>query len=70
MIMITAQVQDASEGAPDQVLPAALTDRSGHWTVEHLQPGRYRIQVRGGGIDAETWVDLEAHQSWTVELPE
>ncbi|MCP5020728.1 MAG: carboxypeptidase regulatory-like domain-containing protein [bacterium] len=70
MVMITALTQGTGDGAVQRVLPALLTDRAGRWSTKNLQPGRYRVRVRGGGLAAETVVDVEANQDQTVVFPD
>ncbi len=70
MIMITALTQGKGDGAVQRVLPALLTDRAGRWSTNNLQPGRYRVRVRGSGLAAETVVDVEANQDQTVVFPD
>lgn len=70
MVMITALTQGKGDGALQRVLPAILTDRAGRWSTNNLQPGRYQVRVRGGGLAAETVVDVEANQDKTVVFPD
>ncbi len=70
MVMVTALDLGNNDGVVQRVLPAVLTDRAGRWSTNNLQPGRYRVRVRGGGLAAETVVELNANQDQTVQFPD
>ncbi len=48
----------------------ALSDGQGHYRVENVLPGEYRIQIRAVGFqaDARTGVDLTADQNASIDL--
>ncbi len=68
LVMLEALIDPDTERGETRVLPPAQTDRDGRWSVRDLPPGRYRIRVRGGGLQWEQEVVLDPRTSLEVQL--
>ena len=68
MVMLEALSVNDTESGQSRILPALQTDETGTWSVSNLPPARYRIQVRGGGLNLEKEIILGANQRLRIDM--
>ncbi len=68
LVMLEALIDPDTEQGETRVLAPAQTDREGRWSIQDLPPGRYRIRVRGGGLQWEQEVVLPPATSLNVQF--